>query len=164
MISPRLAEVAAENWLKSQGYQTRRTVRTQWQMIDFFGADVIGKGKEDTVYIQVTVSQQSKHVMERRRKLEQIPWTETDYVCVFQYVERKSISNPRRKERFFRSYVYDAYPDGERRWLSNSAINITPDMLKAHAHLPKEDSGAINSEKGIPSQLSPGSSGTNEGD
>ena len=31
-------------------------------------------------------------------------------------------------------------------------------------HLPKEDSGAINSEKGIPSQLSPGSSGTNEGD
>lgn len=140
MISPRLAEVAAENWLKLQGYQTRRTVRTQWQKIDFFGADVIGKGKEDTVYIQVTTAKHSKEILLRKRKMGDVPWLETDRVYVFQCVERKSVSNPRKKELFFRTYIYyGGYISngGDPFWLSSDPIAITPDMLKAHSQLPK---------------------------
>lgn len=167
MISPRLAEVAAENWLKAQGYQTRRTVRTQWQKVDFFGADVIGKLPEETVYIQVTTAKRSKEIMLRKRKLEKIPWVETDYVYLFQCVERRDVLNPRRLNHYFRVYAYEEYIGSTHKWRSADPVFITPDMLKAHSQLPKEDSGAIDSERESNPSINPqfpGSSGTNEGD
>ena len=103
----REAEVATENWLKDQGYVTRRAVRTQWQKVDFFGADVMGKRKEGTVYIQTTTSQRPEQVRVRRRKLEVVPWNPLDRVLLFEVEERPNVVNRRKKDLFFRVHQYE---------------------------------------------------------
>lgn len=63
---------------------TRRPVRTQFQSIDFFGADVVGKRQDGShVYIQVTTGQASAARV-RRRKLEAYPWHPSDTVYLLQ--------------------------------------------------------------------------------
>ena len=63
---------------------TRRPVRTQFQSIDFFGADVVGKRRDGShVYIQVTTGQ-ANAARVRRRKLEAYPWHPSDAVYLLQ--------------------------------------------------------------------------------
>ena len=88
MVSPREVEVAAENYWKSLGYVTRRALRTKWAKVDFFGADVIAKDPMVTVYCQVTKSKTSGNIAARRRKLEKIPWVNSDKVYVFELREQ----------------------------------------------------------------------------
>ena len=86
---------------------TRRAVRTQWQSVDFFGSDVVGKKADGRhVYIQVTAGQHSA-VTTRRRKLEEIPWHYTDTIELLQLIQTIDPSNARRKHWFFRVHYYD---------------------------------------------------------
>ncbi len=86
---------------------TRRAVRAQWQAVDMFGADVVGKKKDGShVYVQATAGQASA-VTARRRKLEKIPWHKTDVVELVQLVNTEDPANARRKLYFFRVHVYD---------------------------------------------------------
>ena len=58
----RQAEVAAEHWMaKRLGcIAIRRAVRTQWQRVDFFGADLVGVLDTGAkIYIQVTTGSRS---------------------------------------------------------------------------------------------------------
>jgi len=80
---------------------TRRSIRTMWQKVDFFGADVVGKKPDGShVYIQVT-SGQAPAVSQRKRKLEKVPWHETDTVVLAQYVSTRSEIDLRRYARTF---------------------------------------------------------------
>lgn len=97
----RLAEVATENYLKDRGFNTRRTVKSKWHKIDFFGADVIGVSSTGKWWIQATIGEFSS-VTKRRRKLENQVWLDTDHVFIFQMVERQNPAKARRKDYFFR--------------------------------------------------------------
>ena len=103
------AERAAE-WYAREVYNcivTRRAIRTQWQAVDFFGCDVVGKKPDGThIYIQATAGQDSA-VTARRRKLEKIPWHETDTIEILQLVQTENPANARRKLWFFRVHNYD---------------------------------------------------------
>ena len=84
----REAEVAAE-WYAHEVMGctiTRRAIRTQWQKVDFFGCDIVGKTSDGHhIYLQVTAGG-SSCVSVRRKKLEEIPWHITDKVKVLQLV------------------------------------------------------------------------------
>lgn len=83
---------------------TRRPVRTQFQSIDFFGADVVGKRKDGShVYIQVTTGQ-ANAARVRRRKLEAYPWHGSDVVYLLQLC-RDDSQRPIRW--FFKVHKYD---------------------------------------------------------
>ena len=98
MPTPREVEVACENYWKDLGYDTRRAIVTKWQKVDLFGADVIAKNKNQTVYIQVTKSK-PEGISSRRMKLENQKWCPTDGVLIFQFIEERE---GRRKTYFFR--------------------------------------------------------------
>lgn len=86
---------------------TRRAVRTQFQSVDMFAADIVGKHQDGShVYLQVTAGQSSA-VTARRRKLEKIPWHESDTVELLQLVQTENPANARRKLWFFRVHVYN---------------------------------------------------------
>jgi hypothetical protein len=136
-MSPREAEVAAENYLKTFCEQTRRTVRSKWHKIDFFGADVIGKTDVLTYYVQVTTA---KDPASRRRKLEVGPWSAFDRVKLFQVVERNAVANAHRIERFFRVHNYDFL--AHKWYIDDKPIPITKDMLKVkHLNAERGPSG-----------------------
>ena len=81
---------------------TRRAVRSQWQKVDFFGSDIVGKKSDGTyVYIQATAGQDSA-VSIRKRKLEKIPWGSFDRVLLVQLRSTEDPANARRKLWFFR--------------------------------------------------------------
>ena len=85
---------------------TRRAVRTQWQKVDFFASDVVGKKEDGShVYIQATAGQNAA-VTARRRKLEKYPWHITDLVLLFQLVQTEDPASARRKLWFFRIHEY----------------------------------------------------------
>lgn len=85
---------------------TRRAVRTQWQAVDFFGSDVVGKLEDGShAYIQATAGQ-SASIAARRRKLEAIPWLDSDIVQVVQLRWTEDPANARRKLWFFRVHEY----------------------------------------------------------
>lgn len=103
------AERAAEHWLHEimECVKTRRAVRTQWQSVDFFAADVVGKTQSGVhVYAQATAGSHSA-VTARRRKLEAIPWHPSDLVYVLQLVEQQDPANARRKAWWFRVHEYE---------------------------------------------------------
>ena len=79
------AEKAGEHYLRNLGCVcTRRPVRTQFQSIDFFGSDVVGKLSDGShVYAQVTTGQ-VEAARVRRRKLEAYPWHPSDRVLLLQ--------------------------------------------------------------------------------
>jgi len=109
---------------------TRRAVRTMWQSVDFFGADVVGKKKDGShVYIQATAGQHSA-VTSRRRKLENIPWHKTDTIELLQLVQTEDPVNARRKLWFFRIHCFD----GD--WTTkNEAVPIPKYWFKAWKEL-----------------------------
>lgn len=86
---------------------TRRAVRTQFQSVDFFAADCVGKRADGShVYIQATAGQ-TEAVRTRRRKLDVIPWHPSDVVLLLQLVQTEDPANARRKKFFFREHVRD---------------------------------------------------------
>lgn len=104
----REAEVACEHYClkKMDCIITRRAIKTQWQSVDFFGSDVVGKRADGShVYVQVTAGQ-SKAVNERKKKLEAFPWHKTDTVQLLQLVQTPDPANARRTKYFFRVYDY----------------------------------------------------------
>lgn len=86
---------------------TRRAVRTRFQSVDMFAADIVGKHLDGShVYLQVTAGQSSA-VTTRRRKLEKIPWHTSDTVELLQLVQTEDPANAKRKLWFFRVHEYD---------------------------------------------------------
>ena len=80
---------------------TRRAVRTKWQKVDFFGADVVGKRPDGShVYIQVTTGQ-APAVSVRKRKLEKYHWHKSDRVLLLQL---KYKQEGRKKKWYFDMY------------------------------------------------------------
>lgn len=135
MITPREAEVAAENYWIGQGCVTRRALRTKWARVDFFGADVIAKDTDSTVWCQVTTAQRTESVRRRRRRLEEVPWLPSDRVFLFELEMRPNPVRRSRIDYFFRvhQYVYAARPPGEprRQWeIWDEPIPVTRDMLR----------------------------------
>ena len=90
---------------------TRRAVRAKWQKVDFYAADIIGKMADGScVYAQVTAGQ-SDALRVRRRKLELIPWHESETVMVLQLTSTPDPANRRRTLWFFRAHRYHHYRD-----------------------------------------------------
>ena len=128
-LNPRAAEILAENWLRDQGFQTRRAVRVKWQKVDFFGADVMAIAPDGTKrFVQVTTSKRAEHVRQRRRRLEQFPWHSTDHVYIFQLVERRSPPDRRQVDRFFRVHEYS--PAGRKWRVWSEVIQVPPLMTR----------------------------------
>jgi hypothetical protein len=130
------AERAAEHaCIEAMGcLHTRRALRTKFAKVDFFGCDVIGvKPNGERVWVQVTAGQTAA-VLTRRKKLQAYPWHTSDIVQVWQLVERDDITNPRRKEWFFRvwDYGFDGPMDYcERVWEDGAPIPIKREWFKA---------------------------------
>lgn len=105
---------------------TRRSIRTRFNKVDFFCCDTVGKKQDGThVYIQVTAGNNTQ-VTKRRRKLESVPWHETDTVELLQLIQTPDPANARRKHWFFRVHVY--YLErvkGFRQWITlEKAVQI----------------------------------------
>jgi len=112
---------------------TRRAVRVQYQSVDFFGSDIVGKTRDGAhVYIQVTAGGNSA-VSARRRKLEAIPWHTTDRVQLLQLVQTHDPANGRRKLWFFRVHNF-ALKRNARVWTTESdAVPVPADWFSARS-------------------------------
>ncbi len=114
---------------------TRRSIRTQWQKVDFFSCDIVGKRTNGShVYIQVTAGQTPK-VLERKKKIEKEVWHASDTVQILQLVQTDNPGKGSRKLWFFRVYEYKLiWLDSEgncRRWYTlNTAISIPKEWFK----------------------------------
>jgi len=108
---------------------TRRAVRTQWQSVDFFAADVVGKKEDGShIYIQTTAGQHSA-VTARRRKLEKIPWHSTDTVELLQLIQTIDPANARRKLWFFRVHWFETF---SKIWMTkDEAVPVPKEWFKA---------------------------------
>jgi len=134
------AEKAGEHYCREKlgCILTRRPVRTQWQSIDFFAADIVGKRNDGShVYVQVTAGQSSA-VSERRKKLERIPWHTTDTVQLVQLVQTPDPANARRTKYYFRVHEYllggESKKDSGngRGWITHEvAIDVPKEWFKA---------------------------------
>lgn len=85
------AEIAAAHYAKEveSCYVTRKAAKSQFQQVDFFAADVMGKRENgSTVYIQVTCGNNQK-VKERMHKLEQHAWNGYEDVIMLQLNRKK---------------------------------------------------------------------------
>ena len=105
------AERAAEHYLYEvcgcDPKQMRRAVRTKFQSVDFWAADVAARTTQGfCYYAQVTAGQQ-KAVQQRRRKLEKISWNTFDHVLLLQLVSMPNPANARKKDFFFRIHRYN---------------------------------------------------------
>ena len=120
----REAEVAAE-WYAHEIMGcaiTRRAIRTQWQKVDFFGCDIVGKTSDGRhVYLQVTAGG-SSCVSVRRKKLQEIPWHSTDKVKVLQLIGARE---GRRTSWWFSEYEYSWLGDG-RKWIKSACQTSVP--------------------------------------
>lgn len=84
---------------------TRRAIQTKFQSVDFFAADCVGKRPNGShVYIQATAGQ-NEAVRVRRRKLDVVPWHDTDTVLLLQLTQTEDPANRRKKKYFFRVHV-----------------------------------------------------------
>ena len=109
-----LAEKAAEHYLHEvcgcDPEQIRKAVRTMWQRVDFWAADVMGRlpveSGHHVFYAQVTAGQ-NEAVRVRRRKLEKINWNILELVMVLQLVEQPDPAHARRKNFYFRVHRLD---------------------------------------------------------
>lgn len=139
----RLAEVAAEHFLRSRGCTvTVRAVRTQWQRQDLLAGDCLGKDVRGGLHVVQATAGQDSAVTARRRKLEAIPWADSDFVAVVQLRKMKDPANARRLLRFFRvcefsivPHKFVARPWGDqpiREWkVWDEAVPVPPEWLKA---------------------------------
>ena len=107
-LKSRQAEVAAEHWLReSMGcVAIRRAVRTKWQAVDFFGADLVGVLDTGAkIYVQVTTGGHSA-MSTRRAKLGAFPWHASETVLLLNLVATASAAKGRRTEYWFRIEEY----------------------------------------------------------
>lgn len=127
-MTPREAEVAADNHYKSLGAQTKRALRTKWASVDFFGCDVIARMPDrlEIHNIQVTMGK-DESIRARRRKLEAIYWTPSDHVFVFQVIQRPAVTYANRVDYFFK--VHQMTEPGNWKILPDP-IPITREMMK----------------------------------
>lgn len=105
------AERAAEHWMHHvcgcRPEHIRRAVRTQFQSVDFFASDVMGKTLDGTNHFAQVTAGQNEAVRVRRRKLEKIPWNTHERVYVLQLVEMPDPARLSRKNFFFRVHRYE---------------------------------------------------------
>lgn len=81
------AEIAALNILKDWGCtHFVKAIKTKFQSVDMFACDIMAKSKGSTFFVQVTTGGYEA-VRTRKKKLETIPWLESDVVYVFQLVD-----------------------------------------------------------------------------
>ena len=107
----RQAEVAAEHWMaKRLGcIAIRRAVRTQWQRVDFFGADLVGVLDTGAkIYIQVTTGSRSA-MSTRRAKLGAFPWHTSETVLLLNLIATASPAKGRQTEYWFRVEELDGH-------------------------------------------------------
>lgn len=100
----RQAEVAAEHFLheRMECLHVRRAIRTKWQKVDFFGADLVGvlvTGAK--VYCQVTTGGASA-MSSRRAKLQEYSWHDSETVLLLNLVATASPGKGRRIKYWFR--------------------------------------------------------------
>ena len=95
--------------------------------VDIFHCDVVGKRADGShVYTQATCGQ-VEAVRQRRRKLETIPWHESDTVLVLQLVETPDPAHRSRLMYHFRVHEY-----GGGKWkVANEAISVPRVWFKA---------------------------------
>jgi hypothetical protein len=104
---------------------TVRAVKSRFNRQDLFASDCVGKKASGAhVYIQVTAGQASA-VTARRRKLEAIPWHESDTVELIQLVRFEE-----EKEWRFRINVYDHV--GSKKWWMKGTVVIDPAWWRAY--------------------------------
>jgi len=105
------AERAAEHYLyeicKCLPHTIRRAVRTQWQAVDFWGSDVMGKTEVGINYFAQVTAGQVEAVRTRRRKLEKIPWNCLERVLLLQLVVQPNPANARKQDYYFRVHRLD---------------------------------------------------------
>jgi len=108
---------------------TRRAVQVQFQKVDFFGCDIVGKKPDGShVYIQTTAGQ-AACVTARRRKLEVIPWHSSDVVELLQLRQTEDPANARRKLWFFRVHWFEQF---SRLWMTkDEAVPVPKEWFKA---------------------------------
>lgn len=117
----REAEVAAEHCLRHEFgcIDTARAIRTQFQTVDIFACDVVGKDCRGlTYYAQVTTGQ-SQAVSSRRRKLESIHWHSLDTVMILQLSFRP---DGRKKRWHFVVHDYDTDTGSWKKWETVIAV------------------------------------------
>ncbi len=116
--------------------RTRRAIKTKWQSVDFFGADVVGKRTDGShVYIQVTAGAYAA-VTARRRKLEAEAWHPTDTVLLLQLIQTIDPANAKRKKWFFRVHEYIRASELHRIWHTNEqAVEIPPIWFRARKEI-----------------------------
>jgi len=100
------AERAAEHYLfhvfGCEPDQIERAVRTQWQSVDFWGCDAMGRAKDGRCYFAQVTAGQNEAVRVRRRKLDKISWNPFETVVVLQLVEQPNPAFAQRKDFYFR--------------------------------------------------------------
>ncbi len=143
MPSPREWEVAGEHWLRTffldvAKDHTWRVRRAKFGKQDLFGCDVVALGTQRNYWAQVTSSQQSGKVRERRRALEQYPWKQTDRVFVLEGEEREGVVYKRTTDRFFRVHEFaiiniNGNDSRDRVWMVHpTPITIPPEWFKVN--------------------------------
>lgn len=117
-LKARQAEVAAEHWMMEnmECVAIRRAVRTKWQAVDFFGADLVGVlATGAKVYVQVTTGSHSA-MSSRRAKLGAFPWHPSESVILVRLVSTKSPVKGKAVQWWFRVEEYQSRAAG-RTWL-----------------------------------------------
>lgn len=127
---------------------TRRATRSRFQKIDFFGCDTMGKKKDGTmVFIQVTAGNNTQ-VTKRRRKLEAIPWQDTDRVELLQLIQTINPANARRKKWYFRIHCYRRAAAGYREWVTEvQAYSIPKLWFKSYELYNKKNKNSTSDNK-----------------
>ena len=110
-----------------------KSIQTQYQRVDIFSTDVASKDKTGAVtYIQTTAGK-DQAVFARRKKLEKVPWHESERVLLAQLKQRQQIVNARKKEWFFKIWEYKLNNDGNREWvLWDEPISVPKEWFKAY--------------------------------
>lgn len=126
----------------------RKAIRTQFQSVDFFASDVVGKRSDGShVYIQATAGQSSA-VSTRRKKLEKIPWHPSDTVELVQLVQTENPANARLTSWFFRVHSYGLTLQGNRIWhTKETAIPVPKEWFIAYKTEEEKEAARLKKEK-----------------
>ena len=125
------AERAAEHYAiqSLDCVRTLRAVRTRFARQDLFASDVLGKRADGTlVAIQVTTGKASA-VSDRKRRLEAVPWHQSDIVLLLQMHKEKL--NGRSIRHFFRVLEYCVGSDGRRKWFPLYEVEVPRTWFRA---------------------------------
>lgn len=121
---------------------SRKAIRTQFQSVDFFASDIVGKRDDGShVYVQATAGMASA-VHARKKKLEAIPWHPSDTVELVQLQQEPG--EGRSVNWFFKVFQYSPYimvdsvlvkvvEEGKRMWVEKKEmVSIDRSWFKAY--------------------------------